>query len=47
MTLTDNNRSDSDYGVMIKFKKAEVEKMFEKMEDFIIAIEKLIQEYDD
>lgn len=37
-------RSDSDYGVMTKFERAEVEKMFEKMKDFINAIEKLIQE---
>ena len=39
-----DNRSDSDYGVMVKFKKEEVEKMFEKMKDFIAAIEKLIQQ---
>jgi uncharacterized protein (UPF0332 family) len=36
-------RSDSDYGVMVKFEKTEVEKMFNDMKDFITAIEKLIQ----
>jgi uncharacterized protein (UPF0332 family) len=39
-----DNRSDSDYGVMVKFEKTEVEKMFNEMKDFIAAIEKLIQE---
>ena len=37
-------RSDSDYGVMVKFEKAEVEKMFELMKEFIAAIDKLIKD---
>jgi uncharacterized protein (UPF0332 family) len=37
-------RSDSDYGVKVKFDKPDVEEMFEKMKDFITAIERLIQE---
>ena len=39
-----DNRSDSDYGVMIKFKKDDVEKMLAKMKDFINEVEKLIRE---
>ena len=38
-----DNRSESDYGTAIEFKKADVEKMFEDMKDFISTIEESIQ----
>lgn len=37
-----SNRSDSDYGVHVKFEKTEVEKMYEEMKDFISTIKGLI-----
>lgn len=37
-----SKRSDSDYGVMVKFEKIDVEKMLEDMKEFIAVIERLI-----
>lgn len=36
-------RTDSDYGVLARFEKADVEKMFEDMKDFISTIEDYIK----
>jgi uncharacterized protein (UPF0332 family) len=41
-----DNRSDSDYGVMIKFNKDEVLESFEDMKDFISTIEEYINKVD-
>lgn len=38
------SRADCDYGVAVKLQKDTVEKLYEKMKDFIHAIEKLIQQ---
>lgn len=38
-----NRRSESDYGEFVTFDKAEVEKMFDDMIDFISTIEKYIR----
>jgi len=37
-----DSRSESDYGVFVKFKKEDVEKMFKDMNDFISTIEEYI-----
>lgn len=39
-----DSRSDSDYGVMVKFEREEVEQMLEDMEDFISTIEQYIKD---
>ena len=35
-----SSRTDSDYGVAVKFEKSEVEKLYEEMKEFISTIEK-------
>lgn len=37
-----SSRTDSDYGISVKFEKSEVEKLYEEMKDFISTIEKHI-----
>jgi uncharacterized protein (UPF0332 family) len=37
-----SSRTDSDYGISVKFEKSEVEKLYEEMKDFISTIEKYI-----
>ena len=40
-----DSRSESDYGVLAKFEKADVEKMFEDMKDFISTIETYMKDH--
>jgi len=37
-----NKRSDSDYGIMVKFEKSEIEKMFTDMTAFIAAVKGIL-----
>jgi uncharacterized protein (UPF0332 family) len=41
-----NSRSDGDYGFFVTFEKADVDKMFEDMKDFISTIERYLNSKD-